>query len=199
MAKPKSIRNRWKQRERTVAKIFGGHRNPLSGGSNVTDQGHKRVGDVVGVDQWLLEVKDTGSKDVVYTYYKSVKDLGWSPITMIHCVREIKLPDNVEAMVPRPTHERMVIMNLEQFLKMWNGDAMNGTWFFLMVAKHFYYTKRFPFGAWWEKLEIDWASGRQTGAVKETQLPLLIVHPKGKKEQFAIFRLNDLLGRLVKK
>ena len=195
MAKPKSIRNRWKQRERTVAKILGGRRNPLSGGSNITDQGQKRVGDVVGLDQWLVEVKDTSSKDAVYSFYQSVKNTGQPPLTMIHSIREYTYPE--EGPTIAKSKEPMIIMNVDQFLDMWNNNI--GPWFFLTVVKHFYYTKQFPFGAWWDKLEKDWLDGKRSGAVKETQLPLLIVHPKGKREQLAIIRLNDLLGRLVKK
>lgn len=196
MAKPSSIRNRWKERERKIAKILGGKRNPLSGGSNVTDHGQKRVGDVVGVEDWLVEVKDTSSKDAMYSFYRKAKWSGFCPFTMIHCSREIEIPEDVEAEFPRPVHERMVVMEFQQFLDMWKALPVSPS-FWLVAVGHFYYTKRFPFGAWWDKLEQDWTSGRTSGAVKDTQLPLLIVHPKGKKEQLAVFRLNDLLEKLV--
>ncbi len=47
----------WKAWEREVAKWFGGRRNPLSGMNNVSDNGSRRVGDVVGVDGLVVECK----------------------------------------------------------------------------------------------------------------------------------------------
>ena len=47
----------WKDWEREVASWFGGRRNPLSGRNNVSDSGEKRLGDVVGVGDLVVECK----------------------------------------------------------------------------------------------------------------------------------------------
>lgn len=46
----------WKEKERLVAEWFGSHRNPLSGGNNVNDEGGKRLGDLV-YKPGIVEVK----------------------------------------------------------------------------------------------------------------------------------------------
>lgn len=174
-----------------MAKLLGGRRNPLSGGSNITDQGHKRVGDVVGVEKWLVEVKDTSSKDAMYTFYKSIKRTNWHGIPLIHCLMDTvsTIPDDNSG------PERMVVLELNDLrLHVLQQDPRNPyTW---LRFKHAYYTKRFPFGEWWEKLESDHADGLKTGAIKEGQKPLLVVHTKGKRETLAILRLNDLISKM---
>lgn len=47
----------WKQWEREVASWFGGHRNPLSGRNNKDDAGNQRLGDVIGVNNLVIECK----------------------------------------------------------------------------------------------------------------------------------------------
>jgi len=54
MPKPPST---WKQIEREIADLFGGHRNPLSGSNNVADDGSKRIGDVLNVGALAIEIK----------------------------------------------------------------------------------------------------------------------------------------------
>lgn len=47
----------WKRWEREVAGWFGGFRNPLSGRNNRDDRGKERLGDVIGVDGFVIECK----------------------------------------------------------------------------------------------------------------------------------------------
>jgi hypothetical protein len=49
----------WQQLERYAATIFGTTRNPLSGANNRSDDGSKRIGDVITKpgDRWFAECK----------------------------------------------------------------------------------------------------------------------------------------------
>jgi hypothetical protein len=72
-------RGTWKGAERRVAGILikrgfpNAHRNPLSGGINVTDEGQPRCGDVIGTP-YFIEVKHSGSLfNKLFKYFKKTK------------------------------------------------------------------------------------------------------------------------------
>mgnify|MGYP001575280833 CR=1 FL=1 len=47
----------WKTVESEIAEDFGTKRNPLSGRNNIADNGTRRLGDVVGLENLLVEIK----------------------------------------------------------------------------------------------------------------------------------------------
>jgi len=186
LAKQTSIRQRWKKTERMIAEEFGGKRNPLSGASNYTDDGKGRVGDIVGVKNWLIEVKDTSAKNSIWKYYKKTRTeaMKVALISLIHAEHN---------------HTDYIIMSLttlKQIIDVKNQAYVKHPLWWITSIHHSYYTNKFPFGSWIDKLDEDYKKGMASGAVKTVQKPMLVVHPKGARDSLVIITLENLMNEM---